>query len=910
MKKDENKEPEMKAEVKAKENKKEKAAVKEPKLKKDKKSKYPDWYIGRPKPMKVKKFQFHKPTLKNYIEAGLVVLILGFLTYIVLRLIAVGNQVQPQFEYYAYEAEENAEYKMENNFLKFELDPLTTQFTITQKSTGKVWYSNPKDAMNDPIALPKEKNRMMSTFLIKYSTITGTDDTYDVYTGSIKNKFYEIKKVGDTAFRVNYTVGDIQREYIIPLAFYESDLNKITKKLSNTDKRSMLRSYKTVTLKSLKTQEERDLMLSKYPDIENETLYLIFDNAQEFAKKKIEQNLAKAGFTVDDYEHYKEIYKEENIKEVPAFNLSVIYRLDGNKLTVDVPFKEIAYRIKYPVTNISILPYFGAGSTEDEGFMFVPEGGGSVINFNNGKLKQNWYYADMYGWDNAESRDAVITETRNIFPVFGIANGNAGFISVIESGSEYAVINADISGKLSTYNYVNAIYDMLHREQFLVTARNSSTQYTYENELPQNQKITQSYIFIDEPSYVEMAKAYGNYLFGDKKVSQNKPVPLVVEVLGAIDKVQQIAGLPKTKPYALTSYSQAADIINSVNKYDFSGMRYKLSGFINEGMRQTLLTRIKFISELGGKSGFKKMLKSISDVSEKVYLDAAIETAYRSGMSKGFFKYKDAARLISDELCELYEYSSVWYGARDDKDSYYLINKKLREKAVKELYKVSGKYGIKGVSFRDYGNNLSSDFNKRRTLNRMDSREMQQNAMEEAGKKGMKVMINGGNDYALPYVDCITNMKLHGNSYGIIDYKIPFYQMAIHGYVDYVSEPVNLAPEQIQVILESAEAGAGLSFAFTGNDEKRVQETDYTQYYSTYYTRWENDFAEICKNYVEKMNNVSSSKIINHEFITADITKTTYENGYSVYVNFGYQDYSKGGLELKARSFDVIKENK
>ena len=37
-------------------------APKTPKEKKVKASKYPEWYIGRPKPMKTKTFEFHKPT--------------------------------------------------------------------------------------------------------------------------------------------------------------------------------------------------------------------------------------------------------------------------------------------------------------------------------------------------------------------------------------------------------------------------------------------------------------------------------------------------------------------------------------------------------------------------------------------------------------------------------------------------------------------------------------------------------------------------------------------------------------------------------------------------------------------------------------------------------------------------------
>ena len=48
---------------------------------------------------------------------------------------------------------------MESDDLIFTMDPLTTHFTITKKSTGKVWSSYIEEAESDSRALSEEKNR-------------------------------------------------------------------------------------------------------------------------------------------------------------------------------------------------------------------------------------------------------------------------------------------------------------------------------------------------------------------------------------------------------------------------------------------------------------------------------------------------------------------------------------------------------------------------------------------------------------------------------------------------------------------------------------------------------------------------------------------------------------------------------
>ncbi len=875
------------------------------KEKKVKKSKYPEGYIGRPKPMKTKTFEFHKPTKKTWIKLAFVVAILGFLTYIVIRLIQVGNAVQPPLEYYETEKLSDT-YTMENNYLKFEMDGKTTTFTVLQKNTGKIWYSNPQGAMTDKIALTKEKNNMMSTLLVKYSTENGSDDTYDTYTNSVKRNFYNIVQKGNE-ITVNYTVGQMDREYIFPLIMYQDEFDKWTDGLSKSQTSAVGRAYHKYNKSSFKGTDLAD-MLEKYPGMEDQNLYLVFENIQTHVKVQMEELFGKQGYTYDDYLKNKELYKESNIKEVPAFNVSIIYKLDGNSLNVKVPFSDVSYRLKYPITQLSVLPYFGAAGPEDEGYMLIPEGGGSIIKFNNGKTKQNGYYADCYGWDYAMERKAVITETRASYPVFGIAYADSSVLSVINKGAEYAGITAEIAGKLGSYNYVRADYKMLHREQYEVTARSQSAQYVYEAQLPEGEYIDQSLTFVDSGSYVDMAKTYRNKLFAGAKKQTDAKVPVAVEIVGAIEKKQQIAGMPKVRPYKLTSYKEAGEIINDIEGLGIKDVNYKLSGFINGGVRQKIMNKISFIKVLGGKSDFKKMIKSVQDNTGKLYLDGSVQTAYRSNLFNGFFSYRDAARFVSDELCVLSEYTPIWYGKDPDRDNYYLLNSKLRNKGANVFIKNAEKLKVAGISFRDNGNLLSSDFNDRCLHTRAQETADQIVKFDAAKEKNLAVMINGGNDYAVTKANFITDMALHGNQYAIIDAAVPFYQIALHGYVNYAGSPINLAYEKDQIILESAETGAGLQFSFIKASERDLQETNYTEYYASSFDEWKTKLADIYTEYNSKMAPVMNSLIKDHEYVADNVTKTTYENGYVVYVNFGYKSYiTPSGKFIPERDYKVEK---
>ena len=113
----------------------------------------------------------------------------------------------------------------------------------------------------------------------------------------------------------------------------------------------------------------------------------------------------------------------------------------------------------------------------------VPEGGGAIINFNNGKTNQESYYSNLYGWDMALVRSELVVNTRSYFNAFGIANGKDSFLCILEEGAPYASVVADIAGKSNNkaYNYANVEYSVVCREQYDVGAIANSAVFVFQN---------------------------------------------------------------------------------------------------------------------------------------------------------------------------------------------------------------------------------------------------------------------------------------------------------------------------------------------------------------------------------------------------------------------------------------------
>ena len=847
-----------------------------------------------------------KKLIRNLIIWGIVVIALLAFAY-VLYLV----YTQPEGGNYNGEAkilymgEGPKSYVMENDALKFELDPETTHFTLTDKKSGKVWRSNPEKWAEDKNApIQKNKEFLACTLSVVYSSF-GADIEWNNYTYSINNKNYNITQLDDGSVMVEYTIGQIEREYIIPVAIEEERFNTFIDAMGKKNGGVTKKLYSKKDPAKLKPDEMEELS-ALYPTVTEKTLYILKADTDAKKKDTLEANFAAAGYTQEDYElDNQNLVPTEVTAKGPLFNVTVIYSLDEETgdFLVSLPYDRIRCGVDEPLVAISVLPMFGAADLETEGFMLVPEGGGALIRYNNHKIKQPTYVTNVYGMDYATMYSEAKTENRTALPVFGMGQADGSFICVIESGDAFASITADISEKISSYNEVYAKYNVIHYDKFNITGRTTDPFYMYEAAIP-NATIVQRYRFIKDDDYVAMAKSFREYLLnqysGVLVDTNTENVPINIELVGAINKVEVKVGMPIDSVVAATTFDEAEQIIGDFLDAGVQNLNIRMTGWSNGGVRQSVLTSVKTVSKLGGDEGMDKLIASAKEKGVNLYFDGITCFAYDSDLFDGFLPYSHAARYTTREQVKLYPFDIITFRQSDWMDEFYLVRPDFAKKCADNLIEDLSEHQAAGIAFRDIGRLLSGDYYYKNIVTREETKQMNIEILQEASATGMNIAIKAGNLYAMPYADLINDMDLAGSGYAILDESIPFYQIVIHGLKDYTGQAINMAGDYETEILKCAEFGAGLNFTFMKTDTMVLQDSPYSCYTSAGYDRWveQEGLMQMILDYQQTMAGLNQKEIVGHQRLSDQVTVTYYEDGAGTYI----------GIFVNQGSFDFTSD--
>lgn len=806
---------------------------------------------------------------------------------------------------------EGFEVVLENAAARLHVNPVTSEIAVELRGSGACWYSNPQDRAEDPLARGINAARLGSQFTVSYNTPSSQTLSTDNYTDAIANAQFEIDATEESLV-IHYVIGEEAAVWLHPQALPAERFEAIYEQVDAGQQRILRRRYREYVFEDLKPAQ-RDEILTNYPGVEEQPIYVLNSGISDFILEEISEAFRAIGYTEEDRNADEAAVgmavaetEEQNIR------LTVRYELDGPDLIVRVPVSEIHFDATHPLLQLRVLEYFGAGGAADEGYLFVPDGSGALIDLNNGKFQTNQYISPVYGYDTAVRQNLQVGIMEQIaLPVFGLKRGELAHLAIIEEGSALASIRADIAGRVNSYNTVCASFQILAMDVVdlrQLAGHNIITAYqqaAYPGEL----RLRYRFLSGAEADYSGMANSYRDYLLdtGRLRLRGDDAYRLQLEVLGAVDRVRPVLGLPVNSIQKLTGFAETAAIATELLESGVSDINLRLSGWFNGGLRQSVPSRIRLQRQLGSRAAFEALVEMLAANGVRFYPDATFSFIYRNDWLDGFVPTRDAARFLDREMVELRNIHPATLQPRPMAAPFWSVSPRLVPEYGGGFLGQMQRFALDGLSVRHAGRQLGSDFRREQEVDRESALGIWQAFFAQAKDDGRRLMFEYGNAYTLPFADALVELPPESSSYLITDRSVPFMAMVLHGCLDYSLTAMNLGDDLTDHRLAVLEAGASPYFTVMQADNSLLKDSQYNYYFSVEYAAWRDVITATYAELREILEPLQRERIIRHEVLADGVTRVSYSDGTRILVNRSQTAYSDGGVEVPPRDYRVTK---
>ena len=803
---------------------------------------------------------------------------------------------------------------IENDYLILEFLTCSAQIIVTEKATGNQWRSTPENAryMEDTTFIAR--SNMQSLFMIEFENHLGAGQTFDTYRHSVQVESFEHALV-DGGLELYFTVGNIPQVFFIPDAIYEERMLYFIDQLEAADRRQILEAYRLFDINRLRPADDRGELLETFPTLEYQNIFVRRDGIRDFMLERMQDLFQSVDYDIYEWLYDMNYFGLETNLEIPMFNVIMRFELDRNQMVVSVPFDYITFNPDFVPIRFTLMPFFGAGHNDDDGYLFLPDGSGSLIFFNNGRHSQLVFSSEVFGWDEAVFREVVIHDNRAPYPVFGIYRNGATFAAIIEQGASYANVWAETGGMRSPFSTVSANFRLIQGALANVTGRTADMIRIHERRLPEGEQIVVRYVFTENPGYVGMAVAFREFLqerYPWLNYRVTEPKNAAVEILGAIEMVQPVLGMPIARPFALTTFDEAASMMEDFYDMGWRNLHIRMLGAHNDSIDHAVPTNVRLISQLGNRRSFDNMLGVASNLGFEFYLEGDFVFMRRNSMFNGFSLSSDAARYVSRERVEHHGHNFVFFGENGSlsvmADSVVLANPDFTVDLVTNFVDRASNLGVDNISFRTLGSALAGDFHERRHVSREASMQMRSELLATLRASGTGIWLNYGFSYAMPFANVITGMPLSDQGFAITDVSVPFYQIALHGLVHFAGRPLNLSEDYSYYLLRSEESGSALFFSFKTQPTSELHGVArYRRFFANEYGRWIGEADMLYQNHSRNFSHLYNQLIVDHVILSDGVTVTVYEDGTRVYVNMSFVDFHADGFTVPSMRYRVVR---
>jgi len=557
---------------------------------------------------------------------------------------------------------------------------------------------------------------------------------------------------------------------------------------------------------------------------------------------------------------------------------------DGLQATVDV--KNITEG-QYKILTVSVLPFFCSAENTEKNYLFVPSGSGALMMTDDTERTTRRYSEPVYGPDASAMPMFQNTAQNSVrLPVYGAKNGKAAMMAVITSGAETATINAVAGDAQYGYSAAYATFALRGLSTTYIGnswgGSNTVKQYSADV-ISVDPSVRFTLLDKDSADYNGMAEAYREYLKETQGLKENVSTPdLMVNMLGGVQVRDLFMGVPYQNMSVMTSFEEAQEILSDIIGRTGASLAVNLKGFGTTGLDAGKLGGgFKADAAFGGEKGLKKLVEWCKNNQIDNFFDYDLVFYRESGNG---FSVRDAAINAALIRAKYYRYDIVTH--QQTGEAMYLANRYEMATSAAKIAKLMAKQGTTGAGISTLTSIAYSDYNSRNYFARTHMSDDVQRTIKAMNAAGLKTFGEQANDYAAVKLDYIYNTPSASSGFFTLDMDIPFYQMVFKGAAGLSGAAINLAQDPRMEFLKTISTGCSLGYTLCADAEQDVLLGEHSAAGSGIYSGLSGQiegFVAEARPFLEK---VRSAGVVSYE-MTGNVSKTVFDNGVVLYVNYG-----------------------
>ncbi len=566
--------------------------------------------------------------------------------------------------------------------------------------------------------------------------------------------------------------------------------------------------------------------------------------------------------------------------------------LDGQSLVVRVPYAGIAEDGDFSIVSVDALPFLFSATDQSEGFFLYPDGCGAIMEFQDyAHYRESTKLYPVYGDYTKQPAllDMFAQEAPDVlFPVFGMNRGGHGMLAIIEQGAETARVSVNSSNNIIGINYLFANFQ--YRRSF-----DDKRVATRDIKVFDKDDIKTDYqlriLFLEEenPDYSVMACAWRDYLLQNGVVTKKESQPTV-----AIDLFMNAPeeGLLFDIPRTVTTLSQAEEILRSLDSLGVKNIRASLKGWTADGYGKTP-DRFPLSGAIGNDNDLERLIDTAHSLGATVSLTANFLEA--ASDQRGYSHRNDVV------------YTGNHTIITDLEETVFMLSPDVANSKLNSFLEKANGFDLDAVRLERIGKYVAYNYSSRRYTTAAQTLDIY-GGMTDAVKTAFgSAEAEGGDTSLLGHADFFTDVPYDDAGYQFTTASVPFYQIALHGLVEYAGRPGNLSSDLEREVLRWVEMGYTPFFELTYDNTEELMYTNYQSLFSAEFTAWQERVVWAAKQFTEgPLAELHNQLIVEHRKLSDTLFKVTYENGTAVYVNYAAEPAQADGVEIAAQSWAAV----